>query len=232
MIKSAFNFLKVASIAAGLAMILIPSLPTSTATTQPPTPEVNLAGEERVIAKYTDDLLTYEASAVALSKRATFIGADLDGLQNKSGDLKRRLAEVQNAVRDVVRKLKAADEWNDLDTRLAARITDPKLKAQFEQESFKRELEEAASDLTSQVNEISLPVERLRKRLTGRFGSGADFQMVQASYAPTPLARKGLGCRLAILRFKIGAADGTPSPEQAERVGKRCGEPDGLLNPF
>lgn len=233
MIKSALNCLKLAAVTGVLATVLVPFPQSSTAGNQPsPAAPADLVNEERVISRYCDDLFAYEKQAVELGKRGTLVAADLETLQRKSDDLKRRLSEVQNAVRETIKKLKAANEWDDLGRRVAARITDSRLKSYIEQDNVTRDLEDDAANLVGQASEINLPLDRLRKRLTSRLSSGADFQMVHAAYA-APLARKGLGCRMTILGIKIVIAVGkTPTPEQGDRVIKRCGFPDELLNPF
>ena len=196
--RGRFNYWKLTAVVAVVAITLVPSVRPSTAKNQPPrvaataAASADLANEERVIAKYFDDLVAYQSECAKLGKLAVLEHIHINPVQLKSDDLKSRLSEVQNAIREVIRKLKAAKEWDDLDTSVAARITDGTSNTFFKQTSFKQLLEESSNNLTSHKNEISIPVDNLRKRLTSRtlspYGDGADFQIVRASYeAPAPV---------------------------------------------
>ena len=235
-----FGYLKLSAVVAVLALALITSMRTSTAMNQPspmanPVPAADFANEERTIAKYADDLLNYEIEVERQGKRAALASADFDPLQRRSEDLKGRLSGVQNSIREIVTKLKAANEFDDVDTRVAAKITNPKHRSFFQQISFKQQLEENSNGLASQANEISTPLDNLRKKLTGRYSAGAEMQIVRASYAaPAPFSSGGsLGCRIGILGLKISwAVGGTPSQDRLIRVGGRCMNTPGTLNPF
>src|ERR1051326_8448971 len=128
MIKSRFSYLKLAALIAAFAMTLGPYLRTSAGNRVSPVTGTDLSNEQRIIARYADDLAAYDKETQTLGKRARLVSSDLDGVQNRSEDLKRRLSEVQNAVREIVRKLKAANEFDDLDTSIVARITDARDK--------------------------------------------------------------------------------------------------------
>jgi hypothetical protein len=133
------------------------------------------------------------------------VSADLDPLQRRSDDLKGRLSGLQNVIREIVTKLKAANEWSDLDITTAAKITDARQKAYIEQESFKQLLEESSNGLTSHANEISLPLDNLRKKLTSRYGDGADVQFVRAAYgAPAPMTFVSLACSVGRIQLGLG----------------------------
>ena len=215
MIKSGFSHLKLTAVVAILAMTLITSVRPSTATSQPPplataasgADLVSLVNEERALGKYFDDLFAYHKQAAQLSAKAKLASADLDPLQRRSDDLKGRLSGLQNIIAEIVKKLKAAKEWDDLDTSIAAGITDGTSNTFFKQTSFKQLLEESSNNLTSHKNEISFPLDNLRKRLTSRtlspYGDGADLQIVRAAYvAPAPLKFGTLGCSIG--RIRIG----------------------------
>lgn len=232
MIKSGFSYVKFIALVAVLAIALISSLRPSTATTMASAPDVDLRNEQQTISRYADDLIVYENQAAELGKRATLANADFDPLQRKSDDLKGRLSGVQNAVREIVRKLKAANEWDDIDTRAAARIRDARQRTFFQDGSFKQLLQES-ENIGSQANEISSPLDTLRRKLTSRNYGGAEVQMVRAAFTqPAPFESGSLGCRVGRLGLKIVIGlGGTPSREQSDRVFNRC-HPDGTINPF
>jgi hypothetical protein len=202
-----FGYLKLAAVFAVLAIVLTGFMKTSTATNQT-LPAVaaatgaDVANEARVISRYADELASYDRQVVEAAKRARLVTADFDPLQRKSDDLKGRLSDVQNSVRELVRKLKAANEWENLDTP-PARITDPGLKAVLQENSFKQVLEEASNGLTSRAGEISTPLEDLRKRLTSRYNSG-DVRFVRASYeAPSPFGFVSVRCSIQTIKVNI-----------------------------
>jgi len=158
--------------------------------------------------KYADDVFAYQKECSRLKAKASLLRTDLDPVQRRSDDLKRRVTEVQNAIREVVRKFKAAKQWDDLDITTAAKITDPGPRAQFQQDSFKQLLEDGASSLSSHANEISIPVDDLRKKLTGRtlspYGDVVAFPVVLAAYrVPTPVKFISLACTVNRVRNGI-----------------------------
>lgn len=235
MIKPGFRYLKLTAGIAVLAMALIPSISPSTANNQPltgsaPVPDlVNLTSEERALAKYFDELYAYHKQSAQLSKKATLVSADLEPLQRKSDDLKGRVSGLQNTIREIVRKLRAANEWKDLDTTIAASITDSSRAAKFKQDSFKQLLEDSSNNLTSHGNEINIPLDKLRKRLTSRtvspYGDGADFQIIRARYEAAPPVKlfRSLGCTIGQIRLGlIGRLKGEPTLELDNQVECAC----------
>ncbi len=202
-----FSYLKLAAVFAVLAIALIGSIKTSTATNQPSPATAaatgaDVANEARVISRYADELAAYDRQVAEAGKRARLVNADFDPLQRKSDDLKGRLSEVQNSVREMVRKLKAANEWDNLDTP-PARVTDPGLKSVLQESSFKQVLEEASNGLTSRAGEISTPLEDLRKKLTSRNGID-DVQFIRASYeAPAPFGFVSVRCSIQTIKVNI-----------------------------
>jgi hypothetical protein len=221
-----FSYLKWTPIAAGLAIAVLLSMPSSKATNQPAAASADLRNEERVIAKYFDDLVAYDKQVAELGKRARLVSSDLEAIQNRSDDLKRRLAEVQDAVGEAVKKLKAANEWTDLDSSIATRITDAKAKSFFQESSFKQLLEEGSSNLGSRKEEIAAPLQSLRKKLTGRSANGADFLIVRAGYTTpvvTPVMIKSARCMLAGIRFGVsGFVHGADGVKQRAQDGMDC----------
>jgi hypothetical protein len=221
--------LKLTAVVAALAIALISFMRPSTAKSQPAlvanaASGADLANEERVIGKYFDDLVAYDKQSAELGKRARLVSADLEPLQSKSDDLKGRLSGIQNTVREIVSKLKAANEWNDLDTSIAAKITEGSSNAFLKETSFKQLLEASSNSLTSHANEISTPLDDLRKRLTSRYDNGADVQIVRAGYeAPIPFTAGGLRCTIGTIRIKlIIKLGGVPTRETADKVFQAC----------
>ena len=237
--KARFNYWKLTAVVAVLAITIIAGVRPSTATKQPPMPAAavpgaDLANEERAVARYFDDLVTYDTQTAQLSAKAKLVSADLDPLQRQSDDLKGRLSGLQNTIREIVTKLKAANEWNDLDATTAARITDASKRSYFQELSFKLELEESSNGLGGHANEISTPLDNLRKKLASRYGDGADVHIVRAAYeAPRPpFAFYSVKCSIGIIRIGlIERLGGTPGKQLLHDQFAACHAP-GEFNPM
>ena len=213
MIKSRFSYLKLSALIAVFAVTLVPQLRTSAGSRVSPTVTgADLRNEQRVITRYVDDLVAYDKETQALGKRARLVSGDLDAVQNRSEDLKRRLSEVQNAVREIVRKLKAANEFDDLDTNIVSRITDARDKTFFQQNSFKKLLEDSSNGLTGYGSDISTPLDNLRRKVASRtFSPDGEVVIVRAHHALAPFGRNGLQCALSNIQvgivWRLGGAE-------------------------
>lgn len=196
-----FSYLKWPAVIALLAVAIIPSTGTSTAINQPSPFDADLSNEYRVISKYADDLVAYDKQIAELAGRTRLFRTDVEPLQTKADDLKSRLSGVQGSVGQIVRKLKAANEWDGLDT-LPERFTDAGFKALFRESSFKQDLEEASSGLTGHASEISTPLDNLRRRLSSQHHAGVQF-IGASDAAPEPFAFVSLKCSLLVLKGKI-----------------------------
>ena len=205
MIKTRFSYWKLIAVVTLVAITQIPAMRTSTAKAQPSVAEADLRNEHRLIGKYLEDLFAYDKQTAELGKRAKLVAADLEPLDRKSRDLKDRLSGVQDAVREIVRKLKAAGEWDDLDGNLVARITNARDKSFFQQNSFKKFLEDASNGLTSHENEIIAPLDNLRKKLTSRTSLPyGEAQIVNAGYeTPAPFFGAFGKCLMANIQLGL-----------------------------
>jgi hypothetical protein len=250
MIKPGFSYLKLTGALAVLAMSLVPVIPPSMAknhtspafndharplaTIRPQKEIIIWANEPRAISRYFDDLVAYVNELEKLSERKSLEHIHINPVQLKSDNLKSRLPEVQNAVREIVRKLKAANQWNDLNTTVAEGVTDASQKSFLQQIDFKRLLEDSSTSLSSRGKEISGPLDNLRKRLVSRYGEGVDFQIVRAGYAvPEPIGSPdSLGCtigKLGLIAIKLSG--GKPTNAAFDAVFHQCW-PAGAVSPF
>ena len=228
--RSIFSFLKWSPITALLLTAVVFSMQSSKAKNQPTSaldaaPGVDLSNEERVIAKYADDLAAYDKQAAELGKKARLVSADIEAIERRSNDLESRLASVQSAAGEIIKKLKAANEWDNADSTLLGRITDARRRSFFQESSFRQLLEESASSLNSRRNEIAAPLDSLRKRLTSRYGEGADFQIVRAGYRaaiPNPVMIKSARCMLAGMRYGISGFIHGPEATKRSEAGVDC----------
>ena len=233
-----FSYLKFTAVVAVLAMALVGFMRTSTATNQPLStpslaPGVDLSNEERALGRYFDDLVAHDKEVATLGKRARLVSTDLDAIQRKSDDLKSGLPGVQNVFREIIRKLKAANEWDNLDTSIAANITDQRERSFLLSSSFKDLLEDGANNLASHKDEISLPVTNLRKRLTSRYDTGGEVRFVRAGYeAPAPIAFYSVKCSIGVGKLKlIKRLGGVATNATLQSVFEACHAP-GTPSPF
>jgi hypothetical protein len=205
MIKARLSYLKVFAAVALTAITQIPTTGASTTKSQPSVAEADLRNEHRLIGKYLEDLLTYDKETAELGKRARLVQADIAPVERKSQDLKTRLSGIQDAVREIVKKLKDAGEWADLDKNLVARITNNRDKAFFQQNSFKKFLENASSELTSHDSEITAPLDGLRKKLASRNSPPyPEAQTINAAYeTPAPFFGAFGKCLMANIQLGL-----------------------------
>jgi hypothetical protein len=175
---------------------------------------LDLAPESRTLDAFFNDLVKLDKGTAALRKKDSLTSAEFEAHQRAADALKRRLSEVQDALREVIRKLKAAGEWDEgLDARVLTKISDPRAKELFRRDSFKKSLEEAASQLSSDSDQIDSSFGTLRNKVRaqlqdsifGSSGSALPLRTVRVSYAPAPptIVAFALRCRLASVRVGI-----------------------------
>lgn len=177
--------------------------------------DIDLGAEARILDNFGRDLALYDKRVAEFSKKSSLTRAEFEPLKRSGDDLKGRLSEVQNALRDIIRKLKAANLWEGLDATVLARITDTKLQARFRQNSFRQALDEAASTLSNDAKEIDDPLNSLRNKVQARGpestfesdSSSLALRTVRVSYSPAATVfGASFRCRFANLRAGIGGA--------------------------
>ena len=232
--KTRFNRWTLTAVCAVLAMVAAWNVGTSKSLGSPPpaaSGDVDLDAETRVLDNFARDLTLYDKRVAELNKRSSLTRAEFDPLKRSADDLKGRLSEVQNALRDTIRKLKAANLWEGLDATVVSRITDTKLQARFRQNSFKQALDEAASTFSNDGREIEDPLNPLRNKLQASTfeseGSSFALRTVRVSYSPAATVfGASFRCRFANLRAGIGGAfsshPGTNTAKQQNAIDCYC----------
>jgi hypothetical protein len=222
-----------------LVTIVAPCIRVSVAVPAPPARPVpikaELVEEFRTLDKFVDDLFKLDRTRGELSRKTSLSLTEFDSLKGSADELRRRLSEVQNALRGIITKLKAAGEWEDIDSKVAETISDASLRARFRQTSFRRELEELSESVGSKAGEISGPVELLRRKVSARdsvfppAGSALAWQAAPIAYRPEPaMFTTGLKCSLSKLRFgfsKLIHGAATAKPHEAYHCA--CNIPSG-----
>jgi hypothetical protein len=239
MSRLCFSYRKLAVLGAVLTITLTQSLGISRVTSQPNggvASDPDLIAEAKILTTYVTDLKSFDRKCALLGKKDGITSDEFAGAQRNGDDLKRRLPDVQNALRETIRKLKAAGVWDDLDAIVLARVKDPKFQAIARQQSFKATLESSASNLGNAGTEIVSPLDVLRKKIAARAqdpgldqnSSESAFRFVRASFSPAPLRFEGLKCRISWLRtginnaFRTGEARETNADQLNTAIGCYC----------
>jgi len=225
------NYRHVAALSAILSVILVQCAAFTLATPGsaiPFAPDPNLSSEQQSVERYFNDLVAYNRACSQLAARAQLRPADIDPVQRKSGDLKGRLSDVQRVAGEIIRKLKAANAWDDLDQKVLASVTDPRRRALFQPNGLKAALEEASTTLGTHASEISTPLDNLRRKLTSQTLLGdRSASVVLVGYGtsrPNPLISPGrVRCLVGKIRLGlIHRLGGTATDNTVDEVCCAC----------
>jgi hypothetical protein len=188
--------------------------------------DADLSAEDRIIDSFVNDLGKFDKKGLELSKKASLTQAEFNAHQREAENLKNRVANIQNAFREVIRKLKAAGQWDNLDQIALAKVNDRNYQDFVRRDGFKRILDEAASNLSNSAADIGKPLDLLRQKLQAQ-GSESIFEppnstlalrAVPVAFQPEPAVfRDSLRCRAASLRLGIAGLvyGGTPKVAKA-----------------
>lgn len=224
MMKTSFSYWKLMALAVGLLMTAILTGHVARATRQPSrtNADVDLSSELRLLDSYANDLSAFDKNFTVVSKKDSLTKNEFDGLQRSADDLKRRLSGLQTEIGQIVRKLKAAGQWDKLDDTVLAHIDDARVRNQLSQIGFKRLLEEASSQLSGDGSEITGPVELLNRKISAgvhdsnldRGDDALSLRAVPANYRAEPLFKLSVRCRIAAVRAGIyGFVQASPVQE-------------------
>jgi hypothetical protein len=212
--KMRMNYSKLMGICAIFALLLVhlPEKPVAAATGT----TIDINSEMRTLTTFVTDLGRFDKKRVELGKKESLTRAEFVALQNSSDELKRRLPAVNSTIQEIARKLKAAGQWDNLDATVLAKLDDPKFQSLFRRLGFKQILENAASRLSSDADEISQPLEPLRNRVRAQNSileprhSDLALRAVPVAYEPSPaLTATSFRCRFSLLRMGLSRAFGT-----------------------
>ena len=167
--------------------------------------DLNLRAETQVLESFFNDLVAYHKECAQLGKRPNLVRTEIEGVERKSQDLQQRLSNLQNAARNLLNKLKAANRWDTLNQDIVANLSDPQERSFFQSINFKAEIEDAAATIGSRGKEIGVPVENLRRKLASRsWSENESVLVVRAAYAPpVALANASLLCQAGKLLITV-----------------------------
>jgi len=233
--KVRFNCYKVTALAVVFAFALIQNVSVSPATIKPlNVTDVKIDSELRALDGFLDDWLKVFIQQRQFSQRNSLTNSEFDAIKANADGVKSRCSQFEGAIREIIKKLKAAGRWEGLDDEVLAKTTDEKLKADLREDGGLRHLlESAASQYCSRAgDEITGPIEGLRPKLKAqaqdllfdRAGPNSGFRVVRASYnATTPMFVKPLRCIGATIRVAVHlVATGTTGPAGGNRGNREC----------
>jgi hypothetical protein len=192
--------------------------------------DADVSAESRTLDAFGTDLDNFDKKITELKRKASFSAEELELHERTGNDLKRRVAGIQNALRDAIRKLKATGQWDRLDEIVLSSVTDARVQEFIRREGFRRILEETANSVDA--NEIVSPLDALRNRVRAqnlfesRNSTTLGLRMVRVSYSSGPvMANVSLRCRFALLRsgFSQGFSNnGSSSKKAQDAVNCQC----------
>jgi hypothetical protein len=194
----------------------------------------DLSSEGRTLDSFVDELSAFDKRHAELSKKASLTRLEFEAHQRTANTLKNRVSAVQNALQDIIRKLKAAGQWDKLDAIILAKTSDSRFQDLARRESFKRLLEAASTGLSAEANEISAPLDSLRNQLKGQAhdnlftpgNSSLALRAIPVAYHPAPAVfAASFRCRLSYLRLGISMAvtkDGKGSKGANDALNCNC----------
>jgi len=176
---------------------------------------LDLGSEIRVLDSYVDDLAAFDNKCALLEKKGSLIRTELDPVQARADDLRRRVSAVESSIRSAITKLKAAGEWDRLDATILTRISDAKFQQFTRTEGFRRILEGAGTGLSPDAGQINSRLDLLRSKIGARVqepvSRPAEFGLVARA---TPVAYRAapavtavtFRCRVAAVRMGLSYA--------------------------
>ncbi|MBI3653495.1 MAG: hypothetical protein HY231_20895 [Acidobacteria bacterium] len=186
----------------------------SQAASRPPS-DANLISELQALDRLVNELSLFDKKVAELNKQSSLTRAEFETHQRLANSLKNRLSAMQSTLREIIRKLKATGQFDNLDAIVLAKISDAKFQSRVRRDGFKKVLEETAANLSGNANEISAPLDLLRNRIRAQAQDSLfepnhsllASRAVAVAYRPTPVVFTfNLRCSLAYIRGGISGA--------------------------
>lgn len=123
---------------------------------------VDLSSELATIDRFLSDTHQFHLDSTVAIRKTTLVSTDVDSLRARSSALRSRLSSVQSAIASIVRKLKAADQYEAF---LGSSKTTTSLDSLLVGTDFNQLLASASSGLDS--TELAVPIDNLSRKLSG-----------------------------------------------------------------
>ena len=199
------SYRRITALCALVAMVVIQSISlgksgrSSTALT-----DADLTPEKRTLKSFADDLSNVETKCTELGRKTTITQLEFNTARTRADGLRGRVSLIQQAVRSIIDKLKAAGQWEDFDSTVLARVRDARQQSAIRDAGGPRRILE---DAAAQLGGLSQEVDALLQPLTSRIASdaGGSFsdegvqdlrsRLVRVAFAPPAPMRQGLRCQ-------------------------------------
>ena len=194
--------------------------------------DVNISSEEREISRFSADLFTFNQQVLNLSKKSRLTDSEVASARSSGNGLKQRITAAQQSFRSIIAKLKAAGQWDALDTKLNALIPEGPIRSILREEGGAKKIwEDLANNLGPLSQEIEGDVQRLSGKIQSRsFSSEGELRAraVSVAYQPAPVLGKSLRCRLFTAGLTVKLFVGNRPPTSAEGAAGReaCNSPN------
>ena len=236
--RKKLTIITLAIICAVATAIFSKLVPTSVATipsgavSTPAIGDADLSAESRTLDDFLTAVGNFDTKNAELARKESLTREELNTHEGAANDLKQRLSGVQNALREVMRKLKAAGEWDNLDKIVLEKIHDARMQDFIRREGFKRILEQTASGGSTDADEFVRPLNLLRNKVRAQIQNSFEpsdsriFRVSRVSFTPSVvMAATGLRCRLSMLREGLSAGfsdNGSASKGSLDAVQCHC----------
>ena len=230
--RVSFSYRKLLVICAVIVILLSQNAKTSVAISSSPLTaafaDVDLNSESRTLDAFVNDLANLDKKSAELAKKTSLTRAEFDSHLRTADDLKLRLSPVQNALRQIITKLKAAGQWDNLDQIVLAKISDSKFQDLVRRDGFRKTLEEAASGISNDASQITSPLDVLRNKVSAQVQDSISepgksvlaSRILRVSYNPAPaMLAHSLRCNVAWFRSGITAAFSGSGSTPTQRAG-------------
>lgn len=178
---------------------------------------VSLTSEEATLGGFATDIASFSKIAADLFKKPEIIDSDVQSARTSADSAKRRLSSVQQALQSSIDKLKAAGQWDKLDTALAAGTSDKSgFSVIVNAGGARKVLEDGLA--TAKIGNVEL--------------DGVINSLVaKEAKKLTPTNTATVGCRIARARYTLSTAIlGTASQSASSALQAACR--DATYDPF
>ena len=189
--------------------------------------DADLSQEKRTLKSFAADLSALEKKCFELGKQATITRQEFSTARTSTDGLRGRVSLIQQAVRSVIDKLKAAGQWENFDSTALARVTDARQQSAIREAGGPRRiLEDAASQLGGLSQDVDTLLQPLSSKITADAGRSLSDQNIQdlrsrvvrVAIAPSAPMRDGLRCQFRGVLFLLD-----DSNENSDRYNCACG---------
>jgi hypothetical protein len=235
MTKAKSNYIKWAALCVVVAIVLTQSVRPSLATgTDDAFKKVKIDFETQTINKYCENLITFLKRVDELERRTSVSNAEVAEVTQTASALKKRAPEVAQSVESMIKKLKAAGLWSNLNTLIRTKIkNDRALSLLTQNGGINIWLESAVNEIRTNndlfpdgsVRRLNLKVKSQQSHsFTDRETQASSFNVVKVGFNPaTPSTKRGFfACVVLVIFLFSKAINGDVTENDVNQVTDQC----------